>query len=181
MASSFTAATWEPIVGPDSAPKRIDGRRLYRILGGDGRGFAYDVGFLGSGLRVRVPEGFVTDGPSIPSFIRWAVPKKAIGQAMKSAAVHDLLREDERFTLLEGDSIFYMCMEAEGTPAFWRERFFDAVRQNKSRTKRNASELVSGWAVEVARGSPHTPGAIAPRGVSGGQSPPPAHSAEQSR
>jgi hypothetical protein len=143
--SSFTAATWEPIVDAHGKAVRIDGRRVYRILGPEGRGFTYEVGFLGSGLRVRVPEGFITDGPSIPSIIRWAVPKKAIGQAMKSAAVHDLLREDERFTLLEGDSIFYMCMEAEGTPAFWRERFFDAVRQNKNRTKHNTKELVSGW------------------------------------
>lgn len=136
--SSFTKATWEP------TGRKDDGREIYRILGNPGPGFLFYIGYEGSTLYVHVPEGFLTDGPSIPSVVRWMVPKAAIRQAMKSAAVHDLLCEDPRFDRETADAIFLTAMDAEGTPAFWREVFFRTVRYNKSKAQRNDPGLILG-------------------------------------
>ena len=118
--SSFTEARFEP------TGERRQGRKLYRVVGG----FDFDIGYLGSGLRVRVPAGFLTDGPSIPIAFRWALPTNRM---VKASAVHDMLREDRRFSKLEGDAIFLTAMQVEGTPAWLREIAFLAVRLNGSR------------------------------------------------
>lgn len=133
--SSFTEATFEKVVLANGKPKLRNGRQVYAIRGSNGNGFYYDIGKLGSGLRVHVPEGFETDGPSAPALILWAMPTKHM---VKSAAIHDMLREDLSFTLLECDVIFLAAMEAEKTPVVWRELAFAAVRTNTSRTKHNA-------------------------------------------
>lgn len=134
--STFTAARWEPTGEKD------DGRPVYAIRGETGDGFYFYIGFKGSTLWVHVPEGFLTDGPSIPSALRWAIPKSAIQACLKASAVHDLLCEDPRFSRATADAIFLTAMEAEGTPAFWREAFFQAVRTNKSKARRNPDEVV---------------------------------------
>lgn len=138
MPSSFGKADFEPVIIYDPATgigseKTREGRRLYRVRGDTGDGFVFHVGFDGSGLAVHVPEGFVTDGPSIPGWCRWLVPKAAREQAMKSAAVHDRLCEDPQFTRPEADVHFLIAMYAEKTPPFWREVFFTAVRTNSSK------------------------------------------------
>jgi hypothetical protein len=138
MGSSFTSATFRPVLVRDPKTgieqlKTKEGRRLYSIHGDDGNGLTFHVGFEGSGLSVHVPEGFVTDGPSIPSWCRWLVPKTAREQAMKSAAVHDLLCEHPAFSRPEADVHFLIAMYAERTPQFWREVFFAAVRTNSSK------------------------------------------------
>ncbi len=120
--SSFTDATFEP------TGERRAGRALYRIV----EGMRFDIGFLGSGLSVWVPPGFVTDGPSVPVWLRWALP---VGRMIKAAAVHDCLREDLRFSKLEGDAIFLTAMRAERTPVWLRELAFVAVRLNGSRAR----------------------------------------------
>lgn len=119
--SSFTEARFEP-----TGAKRA-GRKLYRVSGG----FDFYIGYPGSGLAVRVPDGFVTDGPSIPWLVRWAIPTKRM---VKASAVHDMLREDRRFTKLEGDAIFLTAMQVERTPFVLRELAFLAVRANGSRS-----------------------------------------------
>ncbi|MES2086549.1 MAG: hypothetical protein V4514_19885 [Pseudomonadota bacterium] len=52
---------------------------------------------------------------------------------VKSSAVHDMLREDLRFTKLETDAYFLMAMETEGTPLLVRWAAYRAVRLNGSR------------------------------------------------
>lgn len=138
--SSFTDARWEPARLSDGRPKKRGGRQVYRIKGADGDGFYYEIGYRGSGLRVHVKEDFETDGPSIPGVVRWLVPPSVIEKSLKSAAVHDKLREDDRFTPLECDCVFLMAMQAEGTPNYWREQFFRAVRTNNSRARANPDD-----------------------------------------
>lgn len=130
--SSFTRAEFL------ETEKRRDGRVVYKLING---GFQYDIGYLGSGLSVHVPEGFETDGPSIPGWLlticrllEKILPSLVqIKKMMNSAAVHDKLREDLRFKLLETDMIFHMAMKAEGTPKIQREVSALLVRFNKSR------------------------------------------------
>ena len=133
--SSFTRATFE-VTG-----EKREGRPLYRV-----EGLTYEVGFLGSDLIIRVPDGFVTDGPSVPAWMRslyssrwtrWAFQwlQNSIEKMVKSAAVHDCLREDSRWSKHTGDLIFMEAMFAEKTPAFVREAAFVAVRLNTSRAR----------------------------------------------
>lgn len=135
--SSFTSAAWEPTTLPAS-----DGNAIFAIRGAEGKGFVFWIGFEGSTLFIHVPEGFLTDGPSIPSIVRWLVPKSAIKAAMKAAAVHDKLCEDPRFDRPTADAVFLMAMYAEKTPAVWREVFFNAVRTNGSKARRNPDDVV---------------------------------------
>lgn len=139
--SSFSDARWVP------TELKEGGRTIYAIRGADGDGFRFYIGFKGSTLYVHVPEGFLTDGPSIPGVVRWMIPKSVIERTLKSSAVHDLLCEDPRFDRLTADAVFLTAMKAEGTPAFWREVFFRAVRTNKSKARRNPDELVLGTSV----------------------------------
>lgn len=125
--SIFTQAKLEP-----TGEYRC-GRQLFRVADG----FQFDIGYVGSGLSVHVPAGFVTDGPSIPAWIAWLLPTRRM---VKSSAVHDLLREDRRFSKLEGDAIFLTAMRAEGTPLWLRELAFLAVRINASRKVNPANE-----------------------------------------
>lgn len=120
--SSFTEA-----LAIDTGERR-NGRKLFRYP----QGFRFDIGYLGSGLSVTVPPGFVTDGPTVPAWLARILPMHTIA---KSAAVHDLLREDLRFSKLEGDAVFLTAMAAEGAPAWLRELAFVAVRLNQSRAR----------------------------------------------
>lgn len=118
--SSFTDATFAP-TGETRA-----GRIVWRTA----QAFRFEIGFLGSGLAVDVPAGFETDGPSIPW---WLAPIARPGSMVRSAAVHDRLREDPRFSKLEGDAILLTAMAAEGVRPLLRELAFLAVRLNRSR------------------------------------------------
>lgn len=132
MGTSFTDADFVLVLG-----KRREGRQVYRIRGRNGNGMRFELGYEGSGLSVRVPENFETDGPSIPGAVRWLIPYGVIEKAMKSAAVHDLLCEDPRFSRDDADAQFWAAMSAEGTPRFWRWVFFQAVIHNKSKERYN--------------------------------------------
>ena len=120
--SSFTDA----ILSPTAATR--GGRAVFRVV----EPFRYDVGYLGSGLSVTVPAGFETDGPSVPW---WAVKIVDVGAFVRSACVHDRLREDLRFTKLDGDAVFLTAMQAEGVKPWQRELIFLAVRLNRSRDR----------------------------------------------
>jgi hypothetical protein len=120
--SSFTRALFEP------TGTTREGRIVWRAAAP----FRFDIGYLGSGLSIEVPAGFETDGPSIPW---WLAPIARAGSMVRASAVHDRLREDLRFTKLEGDAIFLTALAAEGVPAWRREIAFLAVRLNRNRTR----------------------------------------------
>lgn len=131
--SSFTEAKFERVLDAEGRHVKRNGRHLWRVVAA----FYWELGYLGSGNRITVPKGFITDGPSIPAVVSWLVPRSVKERAMLSACVHDMLREDQRYSLKDTNEIFRMCMIAEGTPAIWREVFYHAVKLNKSRTKHN--------------------------------------------
>lgn len=121
--SSFTRARFEP------TGRTAKGRAVWRIC----EPFRFDIGFEGSGLAVEVPAGFETDGPSIPA---WALRIVEPGAMIRSAAVHDLLLADRRFSTIEAAAVFLTAMAAEGVPRWQREIAFVAVRLHRpSRTQ----------------------------------------------
>lgn len=124
--SSFTEAK---VTKTDRRTPNVFGRwgsrAYYRV-----EGLRYYIGYVGSSLWVEIEDNFETDFASVPWLLHWVFDRK---RAAKSAAVHDKLREDERFSLLETNDIFHMAMEAEGTPWLQREIYAFFVRFNTSR------------------------------------------------
>lgn len=154
--SSFTDARFEPVLDAKGKPFKREGRKVYAIRGHSGDGMTFHIGYVGSGLSVRVPEGFQTDGPSVPTVksnglllkvvgvVASVVPQSAIDRAMKSAAVHDYLCEHPRYSRADADAQFWAAMHAEGTPGFWRDLFFKAVTTNNSKARYNDDEMFQG-------------------------------------
>ena len=89
--------------------------------------FPYEVGATGSGLKICVPAGFVTDFASIPRLFWSVVPP--MGQHGKAAVVHDYLyRKSSGFSKILADAIFYEAMELLGVPWYRRWVMYLAVR-----------------------------------------------------
>lgn len=81
----------------------------------------YEVGFLGSGWRVTAPAGFCTDLASLPLWLaRTGVGKRLGRQLVRSAIVHDVLRQDRRWSKLLGDYVFWEAMGVDGVALGWR-------------------------------------------------------------
>lgn len=151
--SSFTKAELEPVIDPATGKqKRRAGRPVYRVA----KDFYWELGFKGSGLRIYARKGYETDGPSRPTLaspglfnklaavLLAVVPQRVWELAVPGSVIHDILREDLRFSLDEGNAVFWLCLEAVGMDGFWRDRLFDAVRSNTSRKRHNAEDLISG-------------------------------------
>lgn len=66
---------------------------------------------------IEVPEGFLTDGASIPVGLRWLFPFG--GKKMLAAIVHDYLYGANICTKEEADKVFKELMEYKGVEP-WR-------------------------------------------------------------
>lgn len=138
--SSYTKARHEKIGGG-----------LYRVLAEGPPGMWFYVGDPADNRGVLVPDGFITDGPSLPLWLdailslvglrTWVVEC-----LLKASAVHDLMREEQEFSLLEADCYFLIAMSADQKNwrgpqlacAVLREAAFLGVRTNRSRLAHNA-------------------------------------------
>lgn len=142
--SSFTEARHQEI-----------GDGLYQLVSDDLAGMWFYVGKPTSGLGVLIPNGFITDGPSIPSWLEkiltWlGLLGWVVECLLKASAVHDRLREDLNFNLIDCDCYFLVAMKADQknwSGPRWacgllREAAFLGVRTNTSRLSRNR-ELAS--------------------------------------
>jgi Protein of unknown function (DUF1353) len=89
----------------------------------------YEVGGLGSGVPITVPEGFITDWASIPRFAQLFIPKD-VGR--RAAVVHDYLYsthgEYGRWTRKECDRVFLEAMACLEVPWVARHIMYVAVR-----------------------------------------------------
>lgn len=84
---------------------------------------------MGSGEKITVPKGFITDGASVPSFLwGWPFDLSPWGPYAKAAVLHDWLYAEQALTKLEADNTFLEAMEALGISEFKRNVMFKAVR-----------------------------------------------------
>lgn len=114
--SSFNA----PLIAEDSDDSKY--RKIYVE-------YAYERGKLGSGDKIVVPKGFITDGASIPSaFWGWPFDLSPWGAYAKAAVLHDWLYAQQNFTRLECDNVFLEAMEALNINSFKRNMMFKMVR-----------------------------------------------------
>lgn len=122
--SSFTRAIVEP------TGRTVYGRVEFRVVAE----FTYEVGYLGSGWKITVPEGFIFDGPSVPFY---ALPFSDVGKMFKSSAIHDWLIADGKHPRELCDLIFKEALAVEGLSLTGRLLAYWAVRWNGI-TKRSA-------------------------------------------
>lgn len=123
--SSFTEAKIE------KTDKKRAGRRIYRVI----EPFTYEVGFLGSGLKIEIPKGFETDLVSAPWWVRWALP---LDHMKRPAILHDYIREHRPdIELWRTNLIFLEAMYADGTIEPARTLAWLAVRTNRNRERKN--------------------------------------------
>lgn len=137
--SSYTKARHQEIGGG-----------LYRVISEELPGMWFYVGDPDAKQGVLVPDGFITDGPTIPHWLKSILALLGlltwvIECLLKASAVHDLMREDRRFSLLEADCYFLVAMKADQKNwrgpkwacSVLREATFLAVRTNRGRAVRN--------------------------------------------
>jgi len=88
--------------------------------------YVYEVGKIGSGDEIKVPEGFITDFASIPrSFWSFLPPWGKYG---KAAIVHDYLYDTAIRTRKDSDSIFLEIMKNSSVNTFIRYIIYYSVR-----------------------------------------------------
>lgn len=98
------------------------------------RNFTYEVGEKGSGRTITVPQGFLTDGASVPRFLWSLFP--AWGSYSRAALVHDYLcyrlhegnPHPEGLTRRDADRVFAEAMKVCGTAAPIRLVMYVGVR-----------------------------------------------------
>jgi hypothetical protein len=128
--SSFTQFDAKLRIQYDDNASRVLGADHWRVT----EGFRFYIGDDKSGEWVNVPDGYLTDGASVPR-IFWSIipPWGAYGQA---AVVHDILCEylsitkdglPMRITRARCDEILLEAMIALGVPAWKRQVIYRAV------------------------------------------------------
>lgn len=90
------------------------------------REFFYDIGEEGSGDRVTVPVGFVTDFASVPSIFATVLPKW--GKYGNAVIIHDYLYWEGSRKRKECDFIFFEAMRVLGVSLLKRYIMYGAVR-----------------------------------------------------
>jgi len=116
------------------------------------KNFIYEIGFLGSGDKIIVPDGFITDFASVPR-IFWSI-LPSIGKYSSASILHDYLYFSKIKSRKESDKIFYEAMLVSGVKK-WKAkiihkivRIFGAKPYKKS--KRYIIEPLDGY-VEVGK------------------------------
>lgn len=74
----------------------------------------------------KVPQGFRTDGATIPFFLRWAF--SPMGPWAPAAWLHDYLLSKDAYTREMAAKVFYRAMGELGIPQPIRKGFYLGVR-----------------------------------------------------
>lgn len=91
------------------------------------RPFGYDRGVEGSGDRIQVEIGFMTDFASVPRPLWVVLPKW--GKYGNAAVIHDWLYwSQKRLSRAEADHVFLEAMTVLGVPAWQKHTMHWAVR-----------------------------------------------------
>jgi len=82
----------------------------------------------GGNLTIKIPEGFITDGASIPKFAYSIIGSPWTGKYAKISVVHDFLYKKHLYPRKVSDKIFLNGMKILGV-SWWRRRImYTAVR-----------------------------------------------------
>ncbi len=81
-----------------------------------------------SGNLIIVPQGFISDGASIPRFFWRLIGSPWSGKYGRAAVVHDFMCFSKEFTRKQADIVFYESMKELGVPYWKRKIMYFAVR-----------------------------------------------------
>lgn len=101
--------------------KKVDRWKVYKT-------FIYQIGHKGSNNLVVVPEGFITDGASIPRFL-WVFVGHPFAEYAQAAVLHDFLYSRKYFPRKECDEIFREAMGVLGVVALKIMAMYQGVRK----------------------------------------------------
>jgi len=125
--SSFTE---RPILTPLNCGKRWVVRKE----------FSYEIGHLGSGDKIVISTGFVTDLASTPKPLWSILPP--FGRYLPSAILHDFLYMTKVFSRKKADKIFYEGMIILGVPKWKAKLMYYAVRIGGGKSYRKHSSYI---------------------------------------
>lgn len=125
--STFTRFTAANGLAHDPVASKILDAKYWRVT----EAFRYYIGNEGSNRFVDVPLGFLTDGASVPAYLRWLIPAR--GTYSQATTLHDWLCEHYEITQVvngvasplridrkEIDRILYEAMRVLDVSAFSR-------------------------------------------------------------
>jgi hypothetical protein len=92
--SKFTRFTAEQQLVKDPYASKLLGKDYRRVV----EGFRYYIGSEGSNKFVDVPACFLTDGASVPVFLRWLI--RPFGKYAQACTLHDYLCENFEITVV---------------------------------------------------------------------------------
>lgn len=165
--SSFTRFTAENGLDIDDNASKILGDNYWRVS----KPFRYYIGHEGSDKYVDVPLCFLTDGASVPIYLRWLIPAR--GEYSQACTLHDYLCEHYEITQVingvatkvkidrkEIDRIFYEAMRVLDVSAINRnliqvgvDAYRFVTRPTKPKIDKRKVELENGKACIAARES----------------------------
>lgn len=91
------------------------------------KAFEYHVGSEDSHEIIYVPEGFITDGASIPRFL-WPIVGHPLGEYAQSAVLHDFILKDEIYPRKKCDRVFLESLKVLGVNPIKRRIMYWGVR-----------------------------------------------------
>ena len=113
--SSFTKAPRLETIPPEY--------KLYKVV----KAFEYHIGSEASPEVIKIPQGFITDGASIPKPF-WSVIGGPLGRYAPAAVVHDFLYIKQTYSRKKSDGIFLEAMKILKVSWWKRRSMWLAVR-----------------------------------------------------
>lgn len=86
----------------------------------------YDIGEIGSGIKICVPQGTLTDFGSVPQIL-WSLISP-IGPATRAYVLHDFLYHKQALSRGMSDYILLEALEVLGLPLWHRRAVYTGVR-----------------------------------------------------
>lgn len=110
--------------------------------------FSYEIGNLGSGDKIVIPVGFITDLASVPR-IFWSI-YPPFGRYLSPSILHDFLYWEQCFNRKRSDEIFLEGMKVLKVGKFDRNIIYNAVklfggiawRKNKKDKRRGNKKII---------------------------------------
>ena len=107
----------------DLSITQLKDKQLWRV----DKAFEYHVGKEDSHEIVYVPEGYVSDGASIPRWL-WTVVGHPFGEYAQAAVLHDMLCEDEIYARKKCDRVFLESLKVLKVNIIKRRLMYWGVR-----------------------------------------------------
>ena len=102
---------------------QMEDKQIWRV----NKAFKYHIGSEDSEETINIPEGFMTDGASIPKAF-WSIIGHPFAKYAQAAVIHDYMYNQKLFWRKKCDKIFLEAMGVLKVPWWKRQAMYRAVR-----------------------------------------------------